>query len=99
MSKLQEPSERTNLDRRRLSEAWFSWKIRNFLIAPLSSINDLNYFSSKNSKEKIKTHYHEIKIILRIIGNNFMEKTVILITVNQQVAIKNALFKNFRKII
>jgi hypothetical protein len=67
-------NERTNLDRRRLSEAWFSWKIRNFFIAPLSTMNDLNYFSSKNSEEKIKTHYSEIKNYFKNYWKQFHEK-------------------------
>ncbi len=45
----------------RLSEAWFTWKLRKSLIINTSTINNINNFSSKNTENIIKTNYVKFK--------------------------------------
>ena len=59
------------MDRRRLSEAWFSWKIRLFLITPTSTINDLMYFNSKNTEDVIRIHFEKLKNQFKNYWSNF----------------------------
>jgi hypothetical protein len=54
------------LDRRRLSEAWFTFKIKQFLLE-INSKNDIQDFESKHTEEFLKLNFEKLK-------NFFIEK-------------------------
>jgi hypothetical protein len=63
------------LYRKRLSEGWFSWKLRSSLIEQQCvTNNDFEYFSSKDTENVIKLNYDDLKTNFKTFWKDYHDK-------------------------